>query len=120
MKTNVNYKEFVNATNAMLKAEAKSINGAVKMLTNMENLPNDVAKVLRIFAGTSAKGVKLPITSKDARNNIVRKVIEIAKERNTLTRKATAKERANGANDRVERTTFTPFWVLQQLYALTK
>lgn len=120
MNANVNYRDFVNGTNSMLKAETKSINGAVKMLVNMENLPNDVAKVLRIFAGVSAKGAKLPITSKDARNNIVRKVIEVAKERNTLTRKATKKEVENGASERVERTTFTPYWVLQQLYATTK
>lgn len=120
MKTNVNYKEFVIVTTATLKEECKSINGAVKMLVNMENLPGDVAKVLRAFAGLSSKGVKLPITSKEARTNIVRKVIEVAKERNTLTRKATAKERANGAPEQIERTTFTPFWVLQQLYAATK
>lgn len=120
MKANVNYKEFVNATNAMLKAETKSINGAVKMLVNMENLPNDVARVLRIFAGVSPKGAKLPITSKDARTNIVRKVIEVAKDRSALTRKATKKELENGASERVERTVFTPYWVLQQLYATTK
>lgn len=120
MKTNVNYKEFVNVTNAVLKSETKSINGAVKMLVNMENLPSDVAKVLRAFAGLSSKGVKIPIASKEARTNIVRKVIELAKERDTLMRKATAKERENGAPERIERTTFTPFWVLQQLYATTK
>ena len=120
MKTNVNYKGFVLATNAALKEESKSINGAVKTLVNMENLPVDVAKVLRIYAGKNSKGVALPVSSKDARNNIVRKVIEIAKERNTITRKSTAKERANGAPERIERTTFTPFWVLQQLYTLTK
>lgn len=120
MNTTTTYKGFVIATNATLKAECKSINGAVKTLVNMENLPDDVAKVLRIFSGKSAKGVKYPITSKDGRNNIVRKVLEVARERNTITRKATAKERANGANERVERTVFTPFWVLQQLYTLTK
>lgn len=120
MNTTTNYKSFVNTTNALLKAETRSINGAVKLLVNMENLPEDVAKVLRIFSGKSPKGVKLPITSKDARNNIVRKVIEVAKERNTLTRKSTTKERANGASERVERTTFTPYWILQQLYTLTK
>lgn len=120
MKANANYKNFVLTTNAILKEESKSINGAVKMLVNMENLPLDVARVLRVYAGKSAKGVTLPITNKDARNNIVRKVIEVAKERNTLTRKTTVKERANGASERVERTTFTPFWVLQQLYTLTK
>ena len=120
MKTNASYKSFVIATNATLKEECKSINGAVKALVNMENLPTEVAKVLRIYAGKNSKGMALPIASKDARNNIVRKVIEVAKERNTLTRKATAKERANGAPERIERTTFTPFWVLQQLYTLTK
>lgn len=120
MKANVNYKEFVNATNATLKEETKSINGAVKMLVNMENLPADVAKVLRILAGVSSKGVKLPITSKEARTNIVRKVIEVAKERDTLTRKATKKELSEGTSERIERTTFTPFWILQQLYATTK
>lgn len=120
MKTENTYKNFVIATNATLKTECRSINGAVKTLVNMENLPTEVAKVLRVYAGRSSKGAALPITSKDGRNNIVRKVIEVAKERNTLTRKATAKERANGASERVERTAFTPFWVLQQLYTLTK
>ena len=120
MKATTNYKNFVIATNATLKAECKSINGAVKTLVNMDNLPTDVARVLRIYAGKNGKGVALPITSKEARNNIARKVIEVAKERNTITRKATAKERANGAPEQIERTTFTPFWVLQQLYTLTK
>lgn len=120
MKANADYKNFVLTTNAILKEENKSINGAVKALVNMESLPADVARVLRGYAGRSAKGVALPITSKEARNNIVRKVIEIAKERNTITRKATAKERTNGAPERVERTTFSPFWVLQQLYTLIK
>lgn len=120
MKANAIYKDFVLSTNALLKEESKSINGAVKMLVNMENLPADVAKILRIYAGKNNKGIALPIASKEARTNIVRKVIEVAKERNTITRKATAKERANGAPERVERTTFTPFWVLQQLYTLTK
>jgi hypothetical protein len=120
MKANANYKNFVIATNATLKAETKSINGAVKMLVNMENLPTEVAKVLRIYAGKNSKGIALPVASKDARNNIVRKVIEVAKERNALTRKTTTKERENGLPERVERTTFTPFWVLQQLYTLTK
>lgn len=120
MKANLNYKSFVLTTNALLKAESKSINGAVKTLVSMDNLPVDVARVLRVYAGKSAKGVALPITSKDARNNIVRKVIEIAKERNTITRKTTAKERTNGAPERVERTTFSPYWVLQQLYTLAK
>jgi hypothetical protein len=120
MKSEITYKSFVIETNATLKKECKSINGAVKMLVNMENLTTEVAKILRIYAGKNAKGVALPIASKDARNNIVRKVIEVAKERNTLTRKATAKELASGASERVERTTFSPFWVLQQLYTLTK
>ena len=120
MKANANYKSFVIATNATLKEESKSINGTIKTLVNMENLPPEVAKVLRVYAGRNSKGVALPITSKEARNNIARKVIEVAKERNTITRKSTAKERANGASERVERATFSPFWVLQQLYALTK
>jgi uncharacterized phosphosugar-binding protein len=120
MKTTTNYKNFVIATNATLKEECKSINGAVKTLVNMVNLPTEVAKVLRVYSGKNSKGIALPITSKEARTNIVRKVIEVAKERNTLTRKATAKELANGASDRVERTTFSPYWVLQQLYTLTK
>jgi hypothetical protein len=120
MKANANYRNFVIETNSALKAETKSINGAVKMLVNMDNLPTEVAKVLRIYAGKNNKGITLPITSKDARNNIVRKVIEVAKERNTLTRKTTAKEREAGLPERVERTTFSPYWILQQLYTLTK
>ena len=120
MKATTTYKSFVIATNSTLKDECKSVNGAVKTLVNMENLPMEVAKILRIYAGKNSKGIALPIASKDARNNIVRKVLEVAKERDTLTRKATAKERANGAPERVERATFTPFWVLQQLYTLTK
>lgn len=120
MNANTDYKKFVLATNAILKEETRSINGAVKMLVNIDNLPTEVAKVLRIYAGRSSKGVALPITSKEARNNIVRKVIEVAKERNTLTRKATKKEVENGAGERVERATFSPYWVLQQLYATTK
>ena len=120
MKATTNYKNFVIATNATLKAECKSINGAVKTLVNMDDLPTDVARVLRIYAGKNSKGVALPITSKEARTNIARKVIEVAKERNAITRKATKKEIEAGAAERVERTTFTPYWVLQQLYATTK
>ena len=120
MNTTTNYRNFVLATNAMLKEECKSINGAVKTLVNMENLPIEVAKILRVYAGKNSKGVTLPITSKEARTNITRKVIEVANDRNALTRKATKKELEHGASERVERTVFTPFWVLQQLYTLTK
>jgi hypothetical protein len=120
MKTTTTYKSFVIATNAALKEESKSINGAVKTLVNMENLPTDVSKILRIYAGKNNKGIALPIASKEARTNIARKVIEVAKERNTLTRKATKREIEAGAAERVERTTFSPFWVLQQLYATIK
>lgn len=120
MKTNVIYRSFVLATNATLKAEFKSINGSVKALVNMENLPEDVAKVLRICAkGNDAKPVA--ITSKAGRDNIARKVIAIAGERGTNYRKTTAKERANGiTEERVLRETFSPYWVLQQLFTLTK
>lgn len=120
MEANTNYRSFVLATNATLKAEFKSINGSVKAVVNMENLPDEVAKVLRICAkGNEAKAVA--ITSKSGRDNIARKVIAIASERGTNYRKTTAKERANGiTEERILRDTFSPYWVLQQLFTLTK
>ena len=120
MKSDVTYQDFVLKTNNKLKQEAKSINGAVKMLVNMEDLDADVCKILRICAkGNDSKAVA--ITSNNGRTNIARKVIAIAMERGTNYRKTTAKERANGITDeRVLRESFSPYWVLQQLFTLTK
>lgn len=117
MKTTNSYKSFVLATNATLKSEYKNLSGAVKMLVNMENLPNEVAKALRIIANNGAKA----ITTASSRHNIVANITAFAKgENNAILRKPTKTEAAKGAVEFVEKTTFSPFWVLQQLYKMSK
>lgn len=113
--TNATYKGFVLATNATLKQEFSTLSGAVKMLVNMDNLPAEVAKVLRI------KADKSPIQSAKGRHNIVANITAFAKGENTaILRKATKAEKEKGAGDFVEKATFSPFWVLQQLYKMSK
>lgn len=118
MKTNnkkqaIKYADFVIATNATLKAECATLTGAVKVLAGMDNLPVDVARVMRAYAGGK------PATSNAGRTAIAQAVKEFAKAgAETITRKATAKELAKGYPERVTRDRFTPFWVLQQLYKM--
>jgi hypothetical protein len=117
MKTTSNYQSFVLATNATLKNEYKNLSGAVKMLVNMENLPAEVAKALRIIANNGSKA----ITTASSRHNIVVNITAFAKGENTaILRKATKAEIAKGASEYVEKMTFSPFWVLQQVYKMSK
>lgn len=115
MKTTNNYKSFVLATNATLKNEFSTLSGAVKMLVNMEDLPKEVAQILRI------KADKSPIQSAKGRHNIVANITAFAKGDNeAILRKSTKAEKEKGAGDYVPKTTFSPFWVLQQLYKMSK
>lgn len=120
MRTNnnnqaANYGTFVLATNKALKEEFATLTGAVKILAGMDNLPTEVARALRMYAGGK------PATSNAGRTSIAKAVAEFAKGgADSITRKATAKERATGAPERVTRDRFTPFWVLQQLYKMVK
>lgn len=117
MRTNVNYQSFVIATNATLKNEVKSLQGAVKILVNMENLPTEVAKALRIAANNSGK----PITTATSRNNIAVAIRNFAKGTNdNIMRKTTKAEQAKGMPEQVTKESFSPFWVLQQLYKMNK
>lgn len=115
MKTTINYKGFVLATNSMLKAEYSTLSGAVKTLCNMENMPTDVQKALKGIAD------RKPITSASGRHNIVVNITKFAKGDNTaILRKATKAEISRGATEFVEKSTFSPYWVLQQLYKMNK
>lgn len=115
MNTTTNYKSFVLETNATLKQEFTTLSGAVKMLVNMEDLPKEVAQILRI------KADKSPIQSAKGRHNIVANITAFAKgENDSILRKATKMEKEKGAGDYVPKTTFSPFWVLQQLYKMSK
>ena len=117
MKTTTNYKSFVLETNATLKNEVKSLQGAVKILVNMENLPGDVAKALRIAANNSGK----PITTATSRNNIVVAIRNFAKgTSDNIMRKTTKAERAKGMPEQVAKESFSLFWVLKQLYKMNK
>ena len=115
MKTTSNYKAFVLETNSTLKNEFTTLSGAVKMLVNMEDLPKEVAQILRI------KADKSPIQSAKGRHNIVANITAFAKgDNNAILRKATKAEKEKGAEGYVPKTTFSPFWVLQQLYKMSK
>lgn len=115
MKTTSNYKAFVLETNSTLKNEFTTLSGAVKMLVNMEDLPKEVAQILRI------KADKSPIQSAKGRHNIVANITAFAKgENDSILRKSTKAEREKGSGDYVPKTTFSPFWVLQQLYKMSK
>lgn len=108
-----NYANFVLATNKALKEEFATLTGAVKILAGMDNLPTEVARVMRAYAGGK------PATSNAGRTAIAQAVKEFAKAgAETITRKATAKELAKGYPERVKRDRFSPFWVLQQLYKM--
>lgn len=115
METTTNYKGFVLTTNSILKADYSTLSGAVKTLCNMDNMPIDVQKALKGIAD------RKPITSASGRHNIVVNITAFAKGNNTaILRKATRAEISKGANEFVEKTTFSPYWVLQQLYKMNK
>lgn len=115
MKAISNYKSFVLTTNATLKSEFSTLSGAVKILVNMENLPKEVAQILRI------KADKSPIQSAKGRHNIVANITAFAKgENEAILRKSTKAEKEKGAGEYVTKATFSPFWVLQQLYKMSK
>lgn len=105
----------VRTINSELKQEYKSLGGAVKMLVNFDGLTDNLKKELRILAD------KQPITTAKGRANIVSNIIKFAKdERGKITRKATKKEIKNGCAERVEKATFSPYWLLLQIYKIAK
>lgn len=120
MKTNSNkqtttYSAFVIATNSAYKEEKYSLSGAVKSLCLMENLPKEVAVVLRRYAGGK------PFTTASGRNSVKCAVADFAKgQGEDIMRKATKKEREEGAPELVKREKYSVFWVLQQLYKMSK
>lgn len=114
-KQTANYSDFVLATNKAIKAEYSTLTGAVKVLVMADDMPANVTRVLRMYAGGK------PATSNAGRTAIAKAVADFAKgDADAITRKATAKERANGAGEYVTRDRFSPFWVLQQLYKMAK
>ena len=115
MKANVFTLSDVRVINSELKQEYKSLGGAVKMLVNFDGLTENLKKELRILAD------RQPITTAKGRANIVSNLLTIAKdESGKITRKATKKEIANGSTERVEKTTFSPYWVLLTIYKIAK
>lgn len=116
MKANVNLTiNDVRAINSELKQEYKSLGGAVKMLVNFDGLTDNLKRELRILAD------KQPITTAKGRANIVSNIINFAKdESGKITRKATKKEIESGCTERVEKLTFSPYWLLLQVYKIAK
>ena len=116
MKTNVTLSiNDVRSINSELKKEYKSLGGAVKMLVNFDGLTDSLKRELRLLAD------KQPITSAKGRANIVSNVIRYAKdESGKITRKATKRERESGCAERVEKLTFSPYWLLLQVYKIAK
>lgn len=116
MKANTTFSiSDIRAINSELKKEYKSLGGAVKMLVNFEGLPDNLKKELRILAD------KQPITTAKGRANIVSNILNFAKdESGKITRKTTKKEKESGYGDRVEKVTFSPYWLLLQIYKIAK
>lgn len=116
MKANVIFSiNDVRTINSELKQEYKSLGGAVKMLVNFDGLTDNLKKELRILAD------RQPITTAKGRANIVSNILNFAKdEAGKITRKATKKEVKSGSTERVEKTTFSPYWLLLQIYKIAK
>lgn len=116
MKTNVTLSiNDVRVINSELKQEYKSLGGAVKMLVNFDGLTENLKRELRILAD------KQPITTSKGRANIVSNILNFAKDDSgKITRKATNKEREQGGPERVEKTSFSPYWLLLQVYKIAK
>lgn len=119
MKTNNNtkqtYKDFVLATNQSYKEEIFSLSGAVKAVCLMDNLPKSVAVVLRRYADGKH------YTTANGRNSIKVAIADFAKGENTdIMRKATKAEVAKGMPEFIKREKYSVFWVLQQLYKMSK
>lgn len=115
MKTTNDYRTNVLEQNADLKKESKSIGGAVKMLVYFDGLNESNKRSLRSFAGGK------PIQSSAGRNAIAVAVLNFAKGNSAhVMRKTTKKEKELGAGDFVEKTTFSPYWILQQLHKMRK
>lgn len=115
MKTVNDYRTNVLEQNAELKQEAASIGGAVKALVNFEGLNEANKKTLRQHAGGK------PIQSSAGRNSIAVAVLNFAKgDQAQVMRKATKKEKEAGAGEYVPKTTFSPYWILQQLHKMRK
>lgn len=113
MKNSGNYKTDVLAQNAMLNEEFKSIGGAVKSLVFFEGLNENNRKSLRQLAGGKS------YQSSAGRNNIAIALTNFAKSDNAqIMRKSNKKEREQGAGEYVVKTTFSAFWVLQQLHKM--
>lgn len=116
MKTNVIFSiNDVRVINSELKQEYKSLGGAVKMLVNFDGLTDSLKRELRILAD------KQPITTAKGRANIVSNILSFAKDDSgKIMRKATKKEIESGCIERVEKTTFSPYWLLLQIYKIAK
>lgn len=115
MKTQNDYRTNVLEQNAELKKEVRSIGGAVKALVNFDGLNEVNKRTLRQYAGGK------PIQSSAGRNSIAVAVLTFAQgEQAQVMRKATKKERESGAGEYVAKTTFSPYWVLQQLHKMRK
>lgn len=115
MKTQNDYKKNVIEQNSELRKEAASIGGAVKTLVNFEGLNEANRRTLRQHAEGK------PIQSSAGRNSIAVAVLNFAKgEKAQVVRKATKREKEAGAGDYVPKTTFSPYWVLQQLHKMRK
>lgn len=115
MKTQNDYRANVLDQNSALKKEAASIGGAVKTLVNFEGLNEANKRTLRQHAAGK------PIQSSAGRNSIAVAVLNFAKgDQAQVMRKATKKEKEAGAGDYVPKTTFSPYWVLQQLHKMRK
>lgn len=116
MKNTANtFRSFVLDTNKAYKEEIFSLSGAVKAVCLMENLPKEVAIVLRRY--TDGK----PYTTANGRNAVKVAIATFAKGSNEdIMRKATKAEIAKGANEYVKREKYSVFWVLNQLYKMSK
>lgn len=113
MKTQVTYKAFVIDTNKAYKEEIYSLNGVVKAVANMDNLPAEVKNALKRIAGSK-------YATKDGRNAIVRAVADHAQATGSNRRPLTKTEKNDGLTERPLRTKFSVYWLLQQLWAITK
>lgn len=115
MRTSGDYKTNVLEQNSKLKEEFKSIGGAVKNLVYFDELNEDNRRSLRQLANGK------PYQSSAGRNNIAIALTNFAKGDNAqIMRKSNKKEKIQGAGEYVVKTTFSAFWILQQLHKMRK
>lgn len=113
MKTVTTYRNYVLDTNNDYKAEIYSLNGVVKAIINLPDLNTSVKATLKYLAGSK-------YTTKEGRSTIVRAIIEYANKAGTNVRPLTKTEKAEGLTEMPQRTKFSVFWALQQLWAIEK